>query len=94
MVTAAGAGTVLGMIVGAAAGHSYTYEFPTTEGSDSARIDTKTAVLRLKNGATIRGTILEELREGKSLIQVTIRHADGTVRSYASSEIEWIEKGK
>ena len=80
-------GTVLGVLIGAVSGHSYNYEFQSTT-------DTNAVVLYLKDGSNVNGTIISEIREGKTLIRITVRRLSGDIRTYDASEVEYIEKEK
>ena len=96
LIFAAGtvAGTVVGLMTGVIIGHTNNYEFQSTERSENERINTNVTVLHLKNGSTVRGTIIGELRDGSNLIQLTIRNLQGEDHIYNSPEIERIEKAK
>ena len=94
--TAAGAG--IGLITGAIIGHSNNDEYTLADNGDSSRtVQIKRSssfrdVVYLKNGITLRGTILIEERNGERLVRVGIRDADGEIHTYTGSEVERIER--
>jgi len=79
-----------GLITGAIIGHTEYYEVGNIR---IGALPTRADVLYLKNGGSVRGTIIAEVREGNSLLRVTIRNANGEIRTYQTSEIDRIAKG-
>ncbi len=49
-------------------------------------------VIHLKNGNSIRGTIVGEVGDGEYLVRVTIRKWDGETHTYEAVEIERIQR--
>lgn len=93
----AGAGLLIGTIVGGAFGHTYNYEFYWSQRSDSSkkiRIEkspTRSDVLYLKNSRIIRGTITEILVEHPSIKTHVLYVKNGSINRRRVNE--GIEKG-
>ena len=96
LIIGGGIGALVGVVPGVIAGHSYNYEFPASEQSNSGikppieKSDLKADIIYLKNGNIIRGTIISE----DYLKRITIRNLHGEIHTYDASEVERVEKAK